>query len=171
MKAKQIIDAAKLNLNITEDSWDELLLFYLKNVLNEVATEFIPVYSEQKCNAVNGEIELTSLEKVPIKITSVKNKDENLRFFESPFKLLLKPRFDGEVTVTYSFLPLVSSPEDELPYGEALVRALSFGLCAEYCLVSGLDADAQLWDVRYKDAVKEAAFARGNHMIKPRAWY
>lgn len=171
MKAKDIIEAAKKNLRIEDNESDTLLLFNLKNVLNEVATEFIPVYTEETVKAVNGEVELSALTLIPVKITSVKNRESNLSFTETPFRIFIKPRVDGEVVLTYSYLPLIASQEDELPYRDLMLRTFAFGLCAEYCLVSGLEADAEMWDMRYKDAVKEAAFPHGEHKIKKRGWY
>lgn len=171
MKAKQILDAAKINLNIKDDDSDALLLYCLKNVLNELSTEFIPVYAQERITVEDGKFDLTKLEKVPVKITSIVTDKEILRFSETPFGIIIKPKYSGEVNVTYRYLPLVETAEDEIPYGETALRALSFGLSAEYCLVSGLDSEAEVWDVRYKDAAKEAAYAKREYRVKPRAWY
>ncbi len=171
MNAKTIIDATKINLNITDDSCDAKLLFCLKNVLSEVATDFIPVYHKTKLNAINGVIDISELEKLPIKLSTVRNDEMYFMYCVKEGKLLLTPKYSGEVTITYSYLPVIESPDDEVPYTEVALRWLSFGLAAEYCLVSGLDNEAVMWDKRYKDGAREAAFAFGEHRIKQRAWY
>lgn len=171
MKVKDIIQAAKNNLNIADNDKDDSLLFYLKNVINEVASEFIPVYTSEKINVTGGRADIGNLTKTPIKITSVGNDEQNLEFEEFPFGLRLKKPLDGEVRVTYSYLPVFADEEDDLPYREYLLRALCFGLCAEYCLVSGIETEAQMWDMRYKDAIREAAFPRGEHLLRQRGWY
>lgn len=170
MTAKQIMDAAKTNLNLDDDC-DTLLLYCLKNVINEVATEFVPVYAEETCVVTGGKVNLNELTKIPIRITSITSSQRNLDFSATPFGPKLDCNYDGIVTVTYSYLPLIESEEDEVPYGEPLLRALGFGLSAEYCLVAGPQEESEIWDMRYKDAIKEAAFARREYRIKPRAWY
>ena len=171
MKACHLLTAAKTNLNIEDEDHDTLLLFCLNNVLNEVASEFIPVYHEEKLSVLNNKADITQLTKIPIKITSVMCDKGSIPFVETPFELKLKHFGSGEVIVTYSYLPVVADPEDELPYRENLIRALSFGLAAEYCLVNGPDSEAELWDIRYKDAIKEALFDGKERHIKQRAWY
>ncbi len=164
MKIKEIINNSALYLGLGDvreylvaqtDASEETLktvgvLTGLCNlVISELASTYIPMTATEEVSAVAGKIFFENLNHAAIKVVSVKDRSGNeINFEVFPEYIKLK---DGRFTVEYEYIPQNYGLTDDIGYGEKDVpqAALSYGLCAEYCITQCRFEEAVSWRKRY----------------------
>ena len=137
-------------------------------VLNEIATEYYPVfYSEQKEGKT---IEFSTLTYSPLKISLVTDASGKEVDFKVNGTSVEMPYF-GEYTIRYAYIPPERSDTDDFEYDNTKVgaRIFAYGTAAEYCLALGRYEEARNWDSKYRNSL-HSALTRGAKKIKGRVW-
>ena len=92
------------------------MLNALNLAIKEIATEFKPVYFEEKVNFVNGEFSVSSLSKTANKIICVGDDLAQNKF--CVLNGYIKTDCNGEKTVKYSFVPDDLTTSDDVDFFE-----------------------------------------------------
>lgn len=148
----------------------EALLQCFNRVENELALDYLPLYTEEVANTSTGRIDYTSLSKAAVQIVRVK--DENgdpvkYRLFAS----YLKAEKEGKLTVTYAYAPEAKKLDEASDFTlQASVRLIADGMAAEYCLCKGLFEEAAVWDKKYKDGIEAAYRVSPSKTMRLRRW-
>jgi hypothetical protein len=138
-------------------------------VINQLATEYVPLKSIDVVRSDNGQILYTSFPSNPIDILAVYDVYGNkLEYKILPLYLLTKPE---AVKVEYTYLPPEYNLEETIAYTENKVpiRIIAYGVTAEYTMISGRFDEAILWDKRYKNSILNILMPK-NSVIKGRYW-
>lgn len=151
------------------DKEAETLLRCYNVVENEIALDYLPLTAEETVVCDSGELPYTSFLRAPVAVLSVTDEYGNKR----PFTIF--PEYvktcAGTAVVTYAYAPETKRLDDVGEYGaRASERMMAYGVACEYCLVSGLYAEAVVWDKKYKDALFCAQSASRPHVIRSRRW-
>ncbi len=149
------------------------LLFCLNEVLSELATDYFPQIIEEEYQLVSGKINFDELSKSINKLHAVKNsRNEYLKFTLNCQSATVETG-QRKVIVRYSYLPSTLSAYTADIDFEALgvtSRLIALGVATEYCLYKGKLSEANMFDARYRDAIKAALTPARSLSIKPRTW-
>lgn len=177
MKLKEgiILAASALNLDgvLADDKLsdtDKLLIRCANNCLDEITAEYLPLKCDLKVTATGGSIPYSLLGETVYDVLSVTDAQGNKVKFElMPSRI--KVARDGEYTVRFCTRAPQLEPDGEVPVQLRLTpRILSYGIAAEYLLVSGFYEEAVTYDTRFKDALKRAVFGGSEKKIRMRRW-
>ena len=138
-------------------------------IINQLATEYLPVKSTDIVKSTNGQILYTSFPLDPLDVLAVYDVyDNKLEFKLLPFYVKTKP---DAVKVEYTYLPPEYTLDETIAYDEKLIpmRVIAYGVTAEYSLISGRFDEASIWDRRYKNSVLNLTLPK-NTFIKGRYW-
>ncbi|MBQ8407210.1 MAG: hypothetical protein IJY38_04750 [Clostridia bacterium] len=157
------------NGTANQDEEVQALLKCFHLVENEVALDYIPLRAEDTLISPSGTVRFSELALKPVRIISVTDEWGNSLKFKL-FHDFLKTEA-GKIKILYSYLPMEKDAFGESDFQLLLSeRALSFGVCAEYCLLSGLYEQANVWQNKYKDAIKAAMRSQKSRVISSRRW-
>ncbi|MBQ8885814.1 MAG: hypothetical protein IJY62_05560 [Clostridia bacterium] len=138
-------------------------------VENEIALDYLPLYSEEEIESETGVIRFDGLSRAAVRILRVCDEYGN----KLPFRLFpewLKTQA-GKVKIAYTYSPKEKGLEDKSDYVlQASPRLLAYGIAAEYSLTKGLFEEAAVWDKKYKDALTAAYRARPSRILRSRRW-
>lgn len=165
-------DTAFVQAEFNSDKRLKLLKDCTEFVLNQIATDYLPLKKTEKVFSEDGTIPYGEFARDMIEATSVKNScGQNVRFSHLPDGLFVGER--GEMEVTYFYRPGEKTFFDEAETGSCKVtdRVVALGVAAEYSFVCGLFDEASMWDVRYKDSLKIAVRKKGAVTLRARRWY
>ena len=147
------------------------LLRCLNLTYSEIASDYIPLLKTEKVLTTDGKIVFSNLSKNLCEVKSLK--DEN--GFKVNYKLY--PDYilaDGKnFEITYSYLPeALSSISSTLENFSKKVseKILAYGTAMEYCFISGLYDDAQIWEKRFKDAILVRSGKKTEIKLPKRRW-
>ena len=162
---KQAIDAGTVDSN--KETRTLLRCFNL--VENEVALDYLPLKAEDTVYSDSGKIAFSELTNSPVRILGVSDLSGN------PVRFSLFPDFikteAGKCVVLYTYAPKEKTAQEESDFITNLsVRALSFGVCAEYCTACGLYEQASVWDAKYKEALRAALRSMKCKVLASRRW-
>ena len=185
MKVKDIIKTTAVYLNrldvseyleskIQDDDQNILgeinLLKKLTNfILNELATDYIPMVASQDFNSIDGKIMFTNFEKTPLHVKNVYNqKGEKIDYSQFAEYLLTK---NGKVFIEYNFLPPEYDLEDDVGYSAKDVspRIIAYGVACEYSLIKEKFEESVMWNTRFKDSLRSLMQPK-KVKIKGRNW-
>ncbi len=191
MKIKNIIESAVklLNLSAAEaensecapqdneppklsESEEKLMLKCVDFVIDDIASDYFPLIREDELFVRNGRLFFKDFPRTPTAVASVKKDGKALNFSRRFDGLQLGE--DGNVTVQYAFKPAAAAVDGETEWTDGCVseRILVYGVAAEYCIAAGLDADAEMWDKRYRDALQRAVIKYLSGKSTPkRRWF
>ena len=149
----------------------EHMLRCLNLVINEIATDYIPLLFEETLIPTGGHVLFNSLTKNPIDIIRVEDRF-GIRVNHKLFPDYLET-IDGEVKILYSY-----EPEQITALSQALEnfsqkvgeRVIAYGVAMEYCFICGLHDDASIWEKRFKDALLIAARKKSEIKLPKRRW-
>lgn len=131
-----------------------LLLKCLNLTYSEIASDYVPLLCCENIQTENGKIMFCDLTKNFCELKSLK--DENgyrLKYKLFPDYILTDA---SKVEITYSYLPTALTSYESLVENfskKVSEKILAFGLAMEYCFISGLYDDAEMWEKRFKDAL------------------
>lgn len=137
VKLKRLIDCANLTLN-------------------EIATTYVPVkYVQTITPNLKGIVLYLDFEhdlNQVLKITDCKTK-RNLKYRYLPEGIDVFG--NGDVEIVYSAVPPSLTLFDVVVKGSPDItqRLVAYGVCAEYCLLTGTYEDANVWDKRFKEGL------------------
>ena len=159
--------AADESLDSEEEKAIKQLIRAYNLVLKEVATDYLPLTLTEERSG--GMVEFSSFSNYPLKILSVRRKDEKIDF-EIKNSAMVLPKGEG-FSISYSYLPNDQTPSDDFPYENKRVedRAFCYGVASEFCLMNGRYDEAGNWDSKYRRAV-DTVFKHSAKKIKGRSW-
>lgn len=137
-------------------------------VLCELAEEYLPLTTKETL-FVNEIVPYTQFCKSPLQIISA-YQNGNIKYVYRPNGVDFG--VTGNVDVEYSYRPENKEFLDEVEIGSGQLseRILAYGVCAEYCLLSGDYEESQIWDKRYKDNLLGALSKKSEMTVKNRKW-
>ena len=138
-------------------------------VEDELARGYFPLTCSEQITVSEGRFYYTSLTRTPVKILRLLNDGRDERFVTEPEYLAAA---DGEYTVEYAYCPLTKSLGDSSDYDESKVgsRLIAYGICAEYCLITGAYEASECWEARYvRETERLRPLPRGGR-IPARRW-
>lgn len=148
-----------------------LLLKCFASVESEIALVGFPLSASQRLVPQGNSIALSAFSKPPLEVLSVTSTSG----MGIPFTLLQNKieleRADGAVNVTYTFAPAEKGLEDvsELP-DKVTARTLALGVASEFMLAHGLYAEAERFDVRFREALRRAKRTLRKLSVPARRW-
>jgi len=148
----------------------DLLVFCLNNVLNMVATEYVPILEEKEIVTLSGSF-LTSV--IGSNLLEIK-KIEDESGLSHNFKLVGNnvETDKGILTVTYSVLPEkidITSTLSNLN-GKISERILSYGTATEFLFVTSEFNEAAIWENRFKSSLETACRKTSEIKMPRRRW-
>ena len=147
------------------------MLRCLNLVINQIASDYIPLKFIETVTPVNGKILFTSLNKKLIEVLRVEDKfgiRVNFKLYPDYLETI-----NGDVKITYSYEPEnISSFSQELENFSQKIgeRVIAYGVAMEYCFICGLHDDASIWERRFKDALLIAARKKSEIKLPKRRW-
>lgn len=159
---------AKFGEQLTDT--EKLLIRCANNCLDEITSEYLPLKSEIKVKSTNGSIPYSHIADTVYDVVSVTDsKGERVKFTLMPSRI--KVDRDDEYTVLYCTRIQTLEINDEIPSELHLSpRIISYGIIAEYLLVTGFYEEAVTYDTRFKDALKRAISGVRERKVKGRRW-
>ena len=158
----------------TETEAETKDLNFLLRCLNlsylDVASDYIPLHTTETVEPTNGKIFFNSLTKKLNEIKSVNENGFRVKYlmYSDCIKLDAK-----KVEITYSFIPdelTTLSSTMETFSNKVSERVLAYGTAMEYCFISGLYDDAQIWEKRFKDALLIKSTKKSEKKLPNRRW-
>ena len=138
-------------------------------VEDELARGYFPLVCTEQITVSGGSFYYTSLSRTPVKILRLTRDGRAAKFVTEPEYLAAK---DGEYTVEYAYCPPAKSLGDSSDYDESKVgsRLIAYGICAEYCLITGAYEASECWEARYvRETERLRPLPVGGH-IRARWW-
>ncbi len=124
-------------------------------IVNELASNYIPMVTEERAVSDGGRIYFSSLGRTPLKIFGVTDDYGEKIYFSLHSEYIEVPC--AAAVVEYSFLPANYGFSDRIDYDENDVsaRVLALGAVSEYCLTERAFDDAVTFRKRFTDALSE----------------
>ena len=185
MKIKDIIESSAVYLNkqeildyfnnsyefdTTEIEDNVNTMMKLTNlVISELSSGYIDLISVEDVHCENGKISFSTLNYTAVKILDVLDEKGNSINFK--VKEDHVETSNSAVTIKYKYLPPEYQLNDVIGYSEKEVSlaTLSYGLCAEFCIVQCRFDEALMWRNRYISEINKLIKPK-NCTIKGRAW-
>ncbi len=174
MKIKDCMQLAAetLNLDATltgKSDIDKLLLRCANNCLDEITSEYIPLKSEKKVKTTGRRISYSELGSAVYDVLWVKKEGVKVEFELMPSYISVAS--DGEYEVMFYTRPATMTISSDVPVSLHLTpRVISYGIAAEYLLISGFYEEAAMYDKRFKDAIIRLAQGDTAKKVKRRRW-
>ena len=186
MKVKEIISLALTFLNKEElDSFTQFgenstvpeleakEILNLKKcfnlVYNEIAVSYLPLVKSEDVLFINGVLPYANISKNITEVRKLYANGKNV-----PYTI----EEDGIhanilcAKLTYNYVPNELDFEDEVFMfgGKLQERVLAYGIAMEYCLISGLYDDAEVWETRFYSGLRDACLKKSEIRIPVRRW-
>lgn len=153
-------------VNNTKYDRDKRLLLEAYNATLLTVTEYYPLSYTEKFIPVNGKVEFSAFTYNPYKIRKVLSKGS--------YKILpTKIECENEVAVTYCYLPVASSLNDDLVYENTPVSAtvMVFGVLAEFLLYKNRFEESATFADKFINALSAVRKSKGLAKLKAREWF
>ncbi len=139
-------------------------------VENEIALEYLPLKREDVVHTQTCRLSFLSLSYAPVELISVKDDGGNdLPYTCYPDGIVLNRACVAHVY--YSYSPAEKKWSDEGSFsGKVSARLLALGVTCEFCLSRGQFSEAAVWQKRYQEALRAAAFRRRKRVMRSRRW-
>lgn len=190
MKAKEILKNVCVYLgkeellesNVFNENGEELteqarkefnkMLISLNFLLEDIASDYIPLLKEKEITFTNGEIDVHEIDQNIQEIVGIKSKlGRNLTYKYIGSKIIC---IATNAIVTYKIYPnVVEGYNDEVEDfgGRLSSRVLAYGVASDYCLMDMLYDDSSIWEHRFKNALLVNMRKKGEIKLKKRGWY
>lgn len=180
MKLEEVINAALTYLgendyeagkDKAQDDKIKLLVRCANIMLTEVAQEYIPLADECEVSAKDGRFSYEEVPRRVCRIISVKDKDgNNVRFRQRSFSCNVNK--DGRLTVEYRYLPETAAIGDDCDIDPSVSeKTLALGVCAEYCMISGMYEQSEGFAERFRQDMRSCVRPSRSVTVKKREWY
>lgn len=148
-----------------------MLLRCFNLVYSEIANDYVSLLHTEDITTDNGKIDYSNLSKNLLEVKSLTDQNGyRVNYVLYPGHILTKV---DKVIITYSYEPdALKSYEDEiLEFSKKVCeRTLAYGVAMEYCFISGLYDDAQIWEKRFKDALLVKNRKKSEMRLPKRRW-
>ena len=136
--------------------------------INEIATDYFPLYTRETVDAVGGTIMIADLKRRLIDVRRITLNGRKVKFKSYPAVIRT---VNARVEAEYSYMPDELTLDGETPFGDKVgARVIAYGAAAEYCITSGLFEETVMWEKRFKDALFSAQRKQYEITVKPRVW-
>ena len=152
-----------------ESEKTDVLLRCFNTVENELALDYLPLYAETEVETTTGVIEYSSLSHAIVRVLRVRDEGGNSVAFKL-FPSYVKTS-SGRVTIGYTYAPTEKAITGVSDYVlQASIRLFTYGIAAEYSLLTGDFEGAAIWDKKYKEAIEAAYKSRPCTVLRSRRW-
>lgn len=145
------------------------LLYCINATEDELARHYFPLKFTESFKSVSGIYDFSNFSFTPVKILEVKagGKEAGYKLFPNYLEAEA-----AEVEITYLYAPSKKELGQESEFGALADGNLtSLGAAAEYCLICGETAMAEVWEARYRAAIDRAQKERRSTVyVPPRRW-
>lgn len=148
----------------------DLLLRCCNLVIHELSDSDFPLVKNVKLKSIDGRVTYNDFPDRVLDVITVKSEGKSIPFHK--FFDCIIAECDGVLEITYAFEPTEVMLAGAGPHGreKPSARLVSYGIAREYCLISGRDAEASIWDGRFVACVAEEAAEKRERRVKRRAW-
>lgn len=147
----------------------QTLLYCVNATEDELARYYFPLRFCEKLTSSDNKFDFSSFTHTPVRIERVETGGRSVKFELYAGGFCAAAR---EVEVTYLYTPAKKTIDERSEFGDmADGNVCSLGAAAEYCLINGETALAEVWETRYREAIDRAQRARNlGAYIPPRRW-
>lgn len=141
-------------------------------VLQELASEYAPIFKEETVQVQNKRLNFDQLQFEVQEVFSLKDESGcSIKF--TPCQNELVTQQNGKLTVIYSkkINDKTFFEEVEVGLSNLDVRVISYGVCAEYCFMQGDYDNVNVWDSRFKASLKQLLRKKGELKMPKRWWF
>ena len=145
------------------------LLYCINATEHELARYYFPLRFTETLSSENGIFDFSIFRYTPVRILEVKSGGEAVGFGLFPNYLDAGAQ---NVEVTYLYVPPKKQMNGQSEFGALADGNLTaLGAAAEYCLICGETAMAEVWETRYRAAIDRAQRERRTAVyVPPRRW-
>lgn len=145
------------------------LLYCINATEDELARHYLPLKASEILRSADNKFAYTLFSHTPVKILNVKAGGREISFTLFPDFFTADA---SEAEVEYLYAPAKKELEDESEFGALADGNLTaLGAAAEYCLICGETAMAEVWETRYRAAIDRARRERRSPVyVPPRRW-
>ena len=146
----------------------DILLRCCDLVLCELSEEF-PLLAAVNATAQDGRIDYGVLPQFT-HIYKVESGNKRVPFREYHDGIHVQK--DGAYTVTYAYAPPKAVLSGDSPYAgnTPSARLTAYGIAREYCVISGMQDEAALWDARFTACAQSESRPRKSQCVRQRVW-
>jgi len=139
-------------------------------VYREVVSRYIPTYYSQKVTFESGKTPLSSLQKKPLYIVSIKVGDSSAPFYVQSPSIIAE--IEGEATIKYACMPSeidlnINSEINDLRLSQS---AFCCGVLGEYYFQNKVFDLAKSFDGEFREQMNELKYKGRSIVIKARRW-
>ncbi|HEY8443799.1 MAG TPA: hypothetical protein VIL24_03265 [Clostridia bacterium] len=150
----------------------ELLKTCVNLVINEIASDYVPLKTVEQVLVKNSKIPYVNLSKTALNIKSVKDAYGQKRYFKV-YPSYIYTDCEGVCHIEYAYLPAyVEDLDERIEYQNSKItaRIIALGAAREYCLIMSMYEEAQTWNARFKESLSNAC-RQNNYLTLPsRLW-
>lgn len=155
LNVKEILDEDLASINATNETAIltnnfalNRMFEFVKIMLSEISSCYLPIVKEKKCNSIQCKISLDNFTNMS-KIVGVKHNDRFTHFTIEDDNIIVKQ--DGEYIVVYRQQPNVESVLDEVELFDEVIGEdiMVYGLNSYYCLANGLFEEFNVYNENY----------------------
>lgn len=133
------------------------LIVFTNYIIREITKDYYPLYFKETISSdQDGKIFYNKLSKTAIRIKDVKNFLDLSCHFEIYPEYLKLENANTEYKIFYSYVPnTIKTIEDEaeLPFGVDYF-IVCYGVASEFALSCGLYDEAEMWESKFKNALR-----------------
>ena len=148
----------------------QAMLLCLNAVTDELARGYFPLRTSQKLLASDGGYAFSAFDHAPCRVLSVTCGGREQKWSYSPFGVLCDA---PEALIEYEYVPEPFELTDEFSYPDAAVGIplVCCGVAAEYMLIAGDTACAEMWESKYRAEIdRQLSRSASAGRIPPRRW-
>lgn len=167
-----------LGIPVGEANWKDpsgdakTLLDCYRVVENEIALDYFPLRKTETLSVKKGMISYSAFSEAPVDIVRVIEEGTGaaLRFRVLPDGVSL-PQSCAAAEIEYTYSPEKGKATDSTPFPEKIsARLLAYGTANEFCLLAHRYEEAEVWGLRYRDALRAAGILRRTLSVRSRRW-
>lgn len=149
----------------------ELLKDCVNLVLNEIASDYVPLEYIEEVLVSDSKIPYTALNKTALRVQSVKNGKGKDCYFKV-YPSYIYTDCDGVCRIEYCYIPVpAQNLDDRLEHNQRVTsRLIAYGTAREYCLIMSMYEEAVSFDGRFKDSLQNAVRQNTVLKIPKRLW-
>lgn len=183
MKVKEVLALAAANLgredlasavsaaDAAAEGELKTLLGCYNSVENEVALDYYPLVRTDRMEIAEGKIYYTMFSRSPVCIYGVRTSAGRALPYEKLSDRIETEKRRGPYLVIYSYAPAVKALGADVEADPRVSpRLLALGAASEFCLVTGKFREAELWESRYRDALRAVGRTRKKLAMRSRRW-
>ena len=148
----------------------QAMLLCLNAVTDELARGYFPLRTSQKLLASDGGYAFSAFDHAPCRVLSVTCGGREQKWSYSPFGVLCDA---PEALIEYEYVPEPFELTDEFSYPDAAVGIplVCCGVAAEYMLIAGDTACAEMWESKYRSEIdRQLSLSPVRGRVPPRRW-